>query len=39
MVVMPSAIERGIPLSFSDVLKRIFLGKPLINEALTSEKL
>ena len=35
----PSAIERGIPLSFSDVLKRIFLGKPLINEALTSERL
>jgi amino acid transporter len=39
VVVTPSAIERGIPLSFSDVLKRIFLGKPLINEALTSEKL
>ena len=34
-----SAIERGIPLSFSDVCKRIFLGKPLINEALSTERL
>ncbi|MBV9352783.1 MAG: DNA-binding protein, partial [Mycobacterium sp.] len=34
-----SAIERGIPLSFSDLCKRIFLGKPLINEELSSERL
>ncbi len=31
--------RRGIPLSFSDVGKRVFLGKPLINDHLESETL
>ncbi|MDO2376453.1 hypothetical protein [Mycobacterium avium] len=28
-----------IPLSFGDVAKRVFLGKPLITEDIASEKL
>jgi amino acid transporter len=39
VVVTTSARGRAIPLSFSDVCKRIFLGKPLITEELTTEKL
>ncbi len=31
--------EQDIPLSLSDVCKRVFLGKPLINEELASENL
>ena len=38
MVVTASA-EQDIPFSFSDLCKRIFLGKPLITEELSSERL
>ena len=38
MVVTASA-EPDIPFSFSDLCKRIFLGKPLITEELSSERL
>ncbi|MGB6208648.1 amino acid permease [Mycobacterium sp.] len=31
--------EQDVPLSFSDLCKRIFLGKPLITEELSSERL
>jgi amino acid transporter len=31
--------EQDLPLSFSDLCKRIFLGKPLITEELSSERL
>ncbi len=34
-----SAGGQAIPLSFADVCKRIFLGKPLITEELSSERL
>ena len=34
-----SANGRVIPLPFSQVLKRIFLGKPLVSEHLESESL
>ncbi len=34
-----SADEQGIPLSFSDLCKRVFLGKPLITAELKSERL
>jgi amino acid transporter len=37
--VTTSAGGRGIPPSFSDVCKRVFLGKPLISEQLESERL
>jgi amino acid transporter len=37
--VTTSAAPRGISPSFSDVWKRTFLGKPLINEHLESESL
>ena len=33
------ADEQDIPVSFSDVLKRVFLGKPMITEELASENL
>src|SRR5215469_3192123 len=39
VVVTTSAGGRTIPLSFSDVCKRVFLGKPLITEELTTERL
>jgi amino acid transporter len=39
VVVTTSAGGRAIPLSFSDVCKRIFLGKPLITEELSTERL
>ena len=38
MVVTASA-EQDIPISFSDLCKRVFLGKPLITEELSSERL
>ncbi len=38
MVVTASA-EQDIPFSFSDLCKRVFLGKPLITEELSSERL
>jgi amino acid transporter len=34
-----SANRLHIPASISDIAKRVFLGKPLINESLSSEKL
>jgi amino acid transporter len=34
-----ASAEQDIPLSFSDLCKRIFLGKPLITEELSSERL
>ncbi|MGH3560085.1 MAG: DNA-binding protein, partial [Mycobacterium sp.] len=34
-----SARGRAVPLSLSDVCKRVFLGKPLITEELSSERL
>jgi amino acid transporter len=37
--VTKSIRSRGVSLSFSQVCKRIFLGKPLITEALESERL
>jgi amino acid transporter len=37
--VTASAGQQAIPLPFSQVLKRIFLGKPLITEKLKSERL
>jgi amino acid transporter len=39
VVVTTSTGGRAIPLSFSDVCKRIFLGKPLISEQLSTERL
>ena len=39
MVVTTSPGKQQIPLSITDVAKRVFLGKPLINEELSSEKL
>ncbi len=36
---MTASAEQDIPLSFSDLCKRIFLGKPLITEELSSERL
>src|SRR5215469_1547642 len=39
VVVTTSAGRRAVPLSFSDVCKRVFLGKPLITEELTTERL
>jgi amino acid transporter len=39
MVVTTSADKPRIPLSIGDVAKRILLGKPLITEGLSSEKL
>jgi amino acid transporter len=39
VVVTTSASKQRIPVSFGDVARRIFLGKPLITEELTSEKL
>jgi len=38
-VVVTQSAEQDVPLSFSDLCKRIFLGKPLITEELSSEKL
>ena len=34
-----SAAKLRIPLSVGDVAKRVFLGKPLITEELSTEKL
>jgi amino acid transporter len=34
-----ASAEQDVPLSFSDLCKRIFLGKPLITEELSSERL
>jgi amino acid transporter len=39
VVVTTSAGGRAIPLSFSDVCRRVFLGKPLITEELSTERL
>ncbi|POX93066.1 amino acid permease [Mycobacterium kansasii] len=43
MVVTASAgnpaVKPPIPLSLGDIVKRVFLGKPLVTESLTSEKL
>src|SRR6516225_11722593 len=39
IVVVTASAEQDIPFSFSDLCKRIFLGKPLITEELTSERL
>lgn len=39
LIVSASANGRVIPLPFSQVLKRIFLGKPLVSEHLESESL
>jgi amino acid transporter len=39
VVVTTSAGKLRIPLSVGDIAKRVFLGKPLITEELTSEKL
>ena len=36
---MTASAEQDIPLSFSDLCKRVFLGKPLITEELSSERL
>jgi amino acid transporter len=38
-VVVTASAEQDIPFSFSDLCKRIFLGKPLITEELSSERL
>jgi amino acid transporter len=38
-VVVTASAEQDIPFAFSDLLKRIFLGKPLITEELSSERL
>ena len=38
-VVVTASAEQDVPLSFSDLCKRIFLGKPLITEELSSERL
>jgi amino acid transporter len=39
VVVTAEADEQDIPVSFSDVLKRVFLGKPMITEELAGENL
>lgn len=39
VAVTTSADKPRIPLSIGDVAKRVFLGKPLITEDLSSEKL
>lgn len=39
MVVTTPAGRRTVPLSFADVCKRVFLGKPLITEELSTERL
>ncbi|MGB8795387.1 MAG: amino acid permease [Mycobacterium sp.] len=36
---MTASAEQDIPFSFSDLCKRVFLGKPLITEELSSERL
>ncbi len=36
---MTAEAEQDVPLSFSDLCKRIFLGKPLITEELAGERL
>ncbi|HME74291.1 MAG TPA: amino acid permease [Mycobacterium sp.] len=36
---MTAPADQDVPLSFSDLCKRIFLGKPLITEELSSERL
>ncbi|MGA8548281.1 MAG: amino acid permease [Mycobacterium sp.] len=36
---MTAPAEQDVPLSFSDLCKRIFLGKPLITEELAGERL
>jgi amino acid transporter len=38
-VVVTASAEQDIQLSFSDLCKRVFLGKPLITEELSSERL
>ena len=38
-LVVASSSKLRIPLSFADVAKRVFLGKPLITENLNAEKL
>jgi amino acid transporter len=38
-VVVTASAEQDVPLSFSDLCKRVFLGKPLITEELSSERL
>ncbi len=37
--IAPAVIDSGIPLSFTDRCKRIFLGKPLTTDQLDSERL
>src|SRR6516165_7338861 len=39
IVVVTASAEQDVPLSFSDLCKRVFLGKPLITEELSSERL
>ncbi|EFG75607.1 hypothetical protein HMPREF0591_4475 [Mycobacterium parascrofulaceum ATCC BAA-614] len=39
MVVTTSTGKQRIPATVGDIAKRVFLGKPLITENLTSEKL
>jgi amino acid transporter len=39
VVVTTSSGGRAVPLSFADVCKRVFLGKPLITEELSTERL
>ncbi|MCV7399486.1 amino acid permease [Mycobacterium fragae] len=39
MVVTTPVGGRTVPLSFADVCKRVFLGKPLITEELSTERL
>ena len=39
VVVTTSASKLRIPLSVGDVARRVFLGKPLITEDISSEKL
>jgi amino acid transporter len=39
VVVTTSASKLRIPLSIGDIARRVFLGKPLITESLSSEKL
>ncbi len=36
---MTASADQDVPLSFSDLCKRIFLGKPLITDELSSERL
>ena len=37
--VVTASAEQDVPFSFSDLCKRIFLGKPLITEELSTERL